>query len=76
MPAPCHRGRPSQGYQKAGLFAVSALRRAFDLATGYGPEMTEVQWLRRCIFLETIAGGLRPGFCAALFQGCEQASPR
>lgn len=28
----------------------------FDFATGYGPEMDMKKWLRRIIFLETVAG--------------------
>ena len=43
-----------------GYAAIQTVRRAFDLATGYGPNMTEAQWLRRIIFLETVAGKTIP----------------
>jgi threonyl-tRNA synthetase len=34
------------------------VRAVFDRVTGYNTEtMTEAQWLRRMIFLETVAGG-------------------
>lgn len=34
------------------------VRWAFDKATGYGPNMTEKLWLRRIIYLETVAGAM------------------
>ncbi|GMH33133.1 hypothetical protein BSKO_00967 [Bryopsis sp. KO-2023] len=36
--------------------AVQMARWSFDKITGYGPEMNEKKWLRRMIFLETVAG--------------------
>lgn len=39
-----------------GFSAVQAVRQVFDKVTGYGPNMTEAQWLRRMLFLETVAG--------------------
>ncbi|KAI7839061.1 hypothetical protein COHA_007203 [Chlorella ohadii] len=44
-------------HEKAGYWAVQALRRGFDMATGYGHDMSERRWLRRFVFLETVAGG-------------------
>jgi threonyl-tRNA synthetase len=36
---------------------VGFVRKLFDIASQYNPQkMTEDQWLRRTIFLETIAG--------------------
>lgn len=32
------------------------MRRMFDLVTGYGPDMNMKKWLRRIVFLETVAG--------------------
>jgi hypothetical protein len=60
-PAP-HPPAPSQSYQKVAFRAIQAIRSVFDLATGYGPNLSEEQWLRRMIFLETIAGAAR-GAC-------------
>lgn len=45
-----------QAHERAGHLAVRVLRRSFDWASGYGPGMSERQWLRRILFLETIAG--------------------
>ena len=43
---------------RAARAAVRAVRVAFDRVTGYNPDgpMTEAAWLRRTIFLETVAG--------------------
>jgi len=57
---------PKTRQQKVGYAAVQTVRRAFDLATGYGPNMTEAQWLRRIIFLETVAGV--PGMVAGMLR--------
>ncbi len=43
-------------HQHASYAAVTATRSLFDMMTGYGPRMTEAAWLRRMIFLETVAG--------------------
>lgn len=53
-------------HQRVGYAAVQVLRTAFDLATGYGHQMTHERWLRRFIFLETIAGV--PGFVAGMLR--------
>jgi hypothetical protein len=47
-----------QLHQKLALRTVQAMRSGFDLATGYkhGKVMDEGHWLRRIIFLETVAG--------------------
>ena len=46
-----------QLHQRLAFRAISTIRRAFDIATGYHPDrMDEAQWLRRIIFLETVAG--------------------
>lgn len=45
-----------QAREKVALVAVRLLRWGFDAASGYGPGMSERQWLRRILFLETIAG--------------------
>ncbi len=36
----------------------------FDAVTGYGPNMDEKKWLRRILFLETVAGALLASQCA------------
>ena len=41
---------------RVGFAAVQMLRWTFDRASGYGPNMSERQWLRRILFLETVAG--------------------
>ncbi|GIL43101.1 hypothetical protein Vafri_893, partial [Volvox africanus] len=38
----------------------------FDHLTGYSPEMAEVKWLQRMIFLETVAGV--PGMVAGMLR--------
>jgi len=42
--------------QKLALAAITTVRWTFDKVTGYGPEMNEQKWLRRIVFLETVAG--------------------
>jgi hypothetical protein len=58
LPA-CRRVAALQLHQKLALRAVQAMRSGFDLATGYklNKAMDEGHWLRRIIFLETVAGG-------------------
>ncbi|PRW58530.1 alternative oxidase [Chlorella sorokiniana] len=62
---PTHRP-PVKAYEKAGYWAVQALRSGFDMATGYGHDMSERRWLRRFIFLETVAGV--PGMVAGMLR--------
>lgn len=46
-----------QLHQRLAFKTITTIRRAFDLATGYSPDkMTEVKWLQRIIFLESVAG--------------------
>ena len=45
-----------QWHEKTAYWAVTAMRKSFDLITGYGPNMTERKWLVRILFLETVAG--------------------
>ena len=43
--------------EKLALFAVKALRLSFDIGSGFDKDkMNEKNWLKRCIFLETVAG--------------------
>lgn len=43
-------------FDKLAMSAVKALRLTFDIGTGFNKDkMKETQWLRRCIFLETVA---------------------
>ncbi|ETO59499.1 hypothetical protein F444_22172 [Phytophthora nicotianae P1976] len=45
--------------ERAAYFAIKMLRVGFDKVSGYrgpGGEMTEKDWLNRCLFLESIAG--------------------
>ncbi|ETM31052.1 hypothetical protein L914_21301 [Phytophthora nicotianae] len=45
--------------ERAAYFAIKVLRVGFDKVSGYrgpGGEMTEKDWLNRCLFLESIAG--------------------
>ena len=53
-------------HQRVGHAGVQLLRRVFDAATGYGHDMTPERWLRRFIFLETVAGV--PGFVAGMLR--------
>ena len=53
----CH----AQFRQKAANTAVYVARKSFDTATSYKLEdMNERKWLRRFLFLETIAGEAAP----------------
>jgi len=46
-----------QLHQRLAFKTIAAMRKAFDLATGYSPDhMNEARWLRRIIFLESVAG--------------------
>ncbi len=56
--------------EKTGYWAVTAMRKTFDLVTGYGPNMNEKKWLLRIVFLETVAGvpGMVGGMVRALFR--------
>lgn len=57
VPACLHNPGYLQLHQRLAFRAISTIRRAFDIATGYHPDrMDEAQWLRRIIFLETVAG--------------------
>jgi hypothetical protein len=50
---------PRKAHERVALLAVKALRVGFDWASRYrgpGGEMTETDWLHRCLFLETVAG--------------------
>lgn len=45
--------------QHIGAAVVWVMRSSFDLVSGYSKvpgKMSEAQWLRRIIFLETVAG--------------------
>jgi hypothetical protein len=57
---------------RVALFAITAVRRGFDLATGYTTvpgKMTEEKYLVRAIFLETVAGV--PGMVASMVRHME-----
>ena len=59
--------KPKGLKDRAALFAITAVRRAFDFATGYTTvpgQMTEEKYLTRAIFLETVAGV--PGMVASM----------
>eukprot|EP01023_Acetabularia_acetabulum_P050802 TRINITY_DN5529_c0_g1_i1.p1 TRINITY_DN5529_c0_g1~~TRINITY_DN5529_c0_g1_i1.p1 ORF type:complete len:370 (+),score=57.87 TRINITY_DN5529_c0_g1_i1:125-1111(+) len=47
---------PQNVTDKVAFHAIQSTRTIFDYVTGYGPKMNEQQWLRRIIFLETVAG--------------------
>lgn len=58
---------PERAYQKVGFHGIQTVRRVFDLVTGYKDVgMTEAQWLRRMLFLETVAGV--PGMVAGMLR--------
>ncbi|PNW78476.1 hypothetical protein CHLRE_09g395950v5 [Chlamydomonas reinhardtii] len=59
---------PQKLHQHVGLRTIQVFRYLFDKATGYTPtgSMTEAQWLRRMIFLETVAGC--PGMVAGMLR--------
>ncbi|GIL99348.1 hypothetical protein Vretimale_4533 [Volvox reticuliferus] len=54
------------GVRPTHLKPEKVARWMFDYLTGYGPDMTEVQWLQRMIFLETVAGV--PGMVAGMLR--------
>lgn len=62
---PLHK--PPKTFQDyTGMYGVRALRRCYDLATGYDPATcTEQKYLQRFCFLETLAG-LAPPFLPPL----------
>jgi len=41
---------------KVAYLSIQTVRQIFDKVTGYGPDMDMKKWLRRIIFLETVAG--------------------
>lgn len=48
---------PKELHQRLAFATITAVRKTFDLATGYHLDrMNEAKWLRRIIFLETVAG--------------------
>jgi len=48
---------PQEMHQRLAFATITAMRKSFDIATGYHPDrMNEARWLRRIIFLETVAG--------------------
>lgn len=57
---------PVERHQRVAYNTIQAVRKVFDAATGYGPNMTEQRWLRRIIFLETVAGV--PGMVAGMLR--------
>ncbi|KAI8463583.1 MAG: mitochondrial alternative oxidase [Monoraphidium minutum] len=57
---------PEKAHQKVAFKVIQTVRGAFDVATGYSDDMTEAQWLRRMIFLETVAGV--PGMVAGMLR--------
>lgn len=62
---PTHKPRETMR-DRVGFAAVQVLRWCFDRASGYGPNMSERQWLRRILFLETVAGV--PGMVAGMLR--------
>lgn len=62
---PKHR-RPTSFHDYTGYYGVFALRKSFDLITGYGPNMTHSKWMTRFLFLETVAGV--PGMVGAMLR--------
>lgn len=67
--APSHR-EPRNRSDRIALTAVKIMRSSFDKATGYlhddNATMTSKQWLRRIIFLESVAGV--PGIVAGMLR--------
>ncbi|GIM04047.1 hypothetical protein Vretimale_8683 [Volvox reticuliferus] len=55
---------PEKLHQLVGLRTIQVARWFFDKITGYSEHMTDAQWLRRIIFLETVAGV--PGMVAGM----------
>lgn len=62
-----HRA-PETVTDKLAYGAMRALRVGFDFFTGYGGKMNEAQYLRRILFLETVAGV--PGMVGAMVRSC------
>lgn len=64
---PAHR-KPEGARDSVALSAVKLARGAFDVVTGYNStgNNSEAHWLRRVIFLETVAGV--PGMVAAMLR--------
>lgn len=62
---PKHR-RPSSFHDYTGYYGVFALRKSFDILTGYGKNMTHNKWMTRFLFLETVAGV--PGMVGAMLR--------
>jgi hypothetical protein len=60
----CSFRKPSSFMDWTGYSAVWVMRRAFDLVTGYGPNMTHQKWMTRFLFLESVAGV--PGMVGAM----------
>mmetsp|Transcript_23588 Transcript_23588/g.51758 ORF Transcript_23588/g.51758 Transcript_23588/m.51758 type:complete len:347 (-) Transcript_23588:1431-2471(-) len=58
--------QPTKLNERLGFHVVRLMRGIFDWATRYGPNMTEAMWLRRVIFLETVAGV--PGMVAGMLR--------
>lgn len=61
-----HR-QPTTLGDKTAYGAMRTMRVLFDLMTGYGGQMNEAQYLRRILFLETVAGV--PGMVGAMVRG-------
>lgn len=64
--------RPPKGLRdKTAFTLVQTMRKLFDQFTGYKPQqhMTEAHWIRRCLFLETVAGV--PGMVAGMLRHME-----
>ncbi|GAX79522.1 hypothetical protein CEUSTIGMA_g6963.t1 [Chlamydomonas eustigma] len=59
---------PKAIHERIAYYAIQTVRWCFDKATGYSHHkpQTEEQWLRRVIFLETVAGV--PGMCAGMLR--------
>eukprot|EP00798_Chlamydomonas_sp_ICE-L_P023800 gene23800-9362_t len=54
-------------HQRVAFYLAYTIRKIFDFVTGYGPgRMSEAKWLRRIIYLESIAGV--PGIVAGLLR--------
>lgn len=58
--------KPPEGFvDKAAFYTVKTMRTAFDIVSGFSwGERNEYKWLKRIIFLETVAGV--PGMVAAM----------
>ncbi|KAL4228363.1 hypothetical protein ACF0H5_011411 [Mactra antiquata] len=58
--------KPPEGFvDKSAYYCVQTMRKAFDIVSGFSiGERNEFKWLKRIIFLETVAGV--PGMVAAM----------